>query len=600
MSLRGLPDFYQPIQQDGLQLFYPFEDGMFVLAPEKLEVAPHDDGRPDFSLEFVRGLQHSGYGVLDFRMRPSYRMDEGLALLRARQPGSSLGRVVFTGGFLRFQPAGEDVQIPKDLLKPAPLGWNDLGVARFIMKTSFDAATMLKAALESEMLLIMATAEMEMTGVSPRIPVRVRFDPAKLLGMLNTLANKERLIARDDLEAFFRKDRTLLPLEITGEIDEPRREDFAATMADRVRSRFGKTAASPVDTVTAYLALVSPEESGSGSVEWNLAEPVSAQRTLVLNLHPLDEARKVVKEKGVDAIFRETTVPAIPTGSYSVTVNTNLPAERSGVLALGVTLRAAPHPPQRVQAVTTSVQFKPQEDLASVLLRLAPTEKLAYSYTTFVVMQQGTTIKRLDGQTVESDAEILSLNQNDFPVIFIPIEAESSLLEVAAISGFCRWLDDGAQREQKFDLDIERTTVTPTLPKGISDATIEFTAREREGDRALKLGPFPAAALRISLFSFPDYGPHRLEIECAFDDKSGLFALELLPEGRLETASEITTLALTRSQPKKEWTWFADSPFHPGYRYRPLRKAGEAPAAWSVLLPPGNPLKINAGAGSAQ
>ena len=44
MSLRGLPDFYQPIQQDGLQLFYPFEDGMFALAPEKLEVAPHDDG----------------------------------------------------------------------------------------------------------------------------------------------------------------------------------------------------------------------------------------------------------------------------------------------------------------------------------------------------------------------------------------------------------------------------------------------------------------------------------------------------------------------------------------------------------------------------
>src|SRR5712691_1000803 len=74
MILQGLPDFQQPVQGDGLQIFYPFEGrGNFVLIPDRLAIAERKDGRPDFMLELVRGKDL--YGVLDFRLRPRYRID---------------------------------------------------------------------------------------------------------------------------------------------------------------------------------------------------------------------------------------------------------------------------------------------------------------------------------------------------------------------------------------------------------------------------------------------------------------------------------------------------------------------------------------------
>src|SRR5262245_48692004 len=118
MSLRGLPDFHQPIlSPDGVQIFYPFEGGSFVVAPDGLDISGRNDGRADFTLELVRSGQRT-YGVLDFKMHPSFRMEEALTFLRGKHVGASLNRAVFTGGFLRFVPAGSDVEIPQELTRP--------------------------------------------------------------------------------------------------------------------------------------------------------------------------------------------------------------------------------------------------------------------------------------------------------------------------------------------------------------------------------------------------------------------------------------------------------------------------------------------------
>ena len=130
------------------------------------------------------------------------------------------------------------------------------------------------------------------------------------------------------------------------------------------------------------------------------------------------------------------------------------------------------------------------------------------------------------------------------------------------------------------------------LPKGTAGATLEIEARSREEAKALQLGPFPARNLQLGLHSFPEYGSHRVEITCVFDNDIQLFAIDLLPEDRPETPEEITVLHFTPAQLKREWTWLARSPFRAGYRYRTHRSPDESPTAWSEIRSPFESLKI--------
>ena len=225
MSLQGLPDFHQPIQVGGLQIFYPYEGGRdHILVPDQLEVTERNDGRPDFLLELVRGqnplLPPAPYGVLDFRVRPRYPMEEALKLLRDSHPGAMIAPAVFSSGFLRLRPVIDADDMPADLCIPVPLPWNGLGITRSILKLSPPAVILLKRLLlEAESLALHAAAELEMIGVSPRLPIRIRFNPAELLDTLISLGNEKRQIAREDIVNFFRKDPRSLPLEVNSEIE---------------------------------------------------------------------------------------------------------------------------------------------------------------------------------------------------------------------------------------------------------------------------------------------------------------------------------------------------------------------------------------------
>jgi hypothetical protein len=246
--------------------------------------------------------------------------------------------------------------------------------------------------------------------------------------------------------------------------------------------------------------------------------------------------------------------------------------------------------------VTASAQLKPPADTASILLRLSPLERLEYTYSTFAVVSSATGIQQLEGQQIQHTGERLDLSFDDFPVRLVPLEAAFALLEIALVHGVCRWTSAGIPNEQPFDLSLERSMLALAVPRDADDATLEIEAKARDSNRGLKLGPFAANSLRLDLFSFREYGPHKIEIECAFGDLQGTCILELLPEGQLEVSDELTVLGFSHDQPKKEWTWFADSPFSAGYRYRRRRGAGEPAAPWSELQSPFDPLKISAAA----
>ena len=593
MSLRGLPDFHQPLESpEGVRIFYPYEGGNFIVVPDGLDISTRSNGRIDFTLEQVRKGQ-SAYGVLDFKVHPSFRMNHALTFLRTKHADASLNRALFRGGFMRFVAAGVDVELPQDLTTPVHMGWHDIGSGRLTIRLSSKTATKLRDALIGEMLLVTAVGEMLILGVASRTRVRVRFNPARLLKELLAISDQDRRISIDKLSGFFRRDQTALPLEITGDIDGQRLDNFVDAVTDRVRHLFGKATAAPVEPVTPHLRLVDPDSVGSGILEWNLLDPVIVERTFTLKLDPLNDARAMIRSHGMGSILRQTTVPPIPLGVYTVEMQVNLPAERPGVLAMGINLHVPPCAPQRPQPVAATVQFKSPDTSAIATLRLAPLEKLSYTYTTFVILQQGNSIKSLEGQPRLSESDFLSLNQDDFPVNFISVEADQSLLDVATIFGVCIWFDGVARREQKFEIDSARPVVMPAIPKGISGAVVEITAVERNGNGVLKLGPFSAASLQLGLFSFPQWGPHKIEIECVFSNTAETCVIELAPAERQGASNEITLLSLSLDEPRKEWSWFAESPFYPGFCYRPRRNRRESAAPWIDVPIPSDSLKIN-------
>ncbi|MDQ5870869.1 MAG: hypothetical protein M3547_01500, partial [Acidobacteriota bacterium] len=214
-----------------------------------------------------------------------------------------------------------------------------------------------------------------------------------------------------------------------------------------------------------------------------------------------------------------------------------------------------------------------------------------YTYSTFVVVDNSAGSQQLDGEWTPHVGDRLDLSPDDFPVSFISVEATPDLLEIGEIDGVLRRGDPGESSGQTFHLDLAHPAVALPLARGTADATMELVAQSRDG-ATLRMEPVPASALQVGLHSFQEYGLQKIEIECFFGIRTQSFALELLPEGRPESSSGITLLHFRPDRPKREWTWFAASPFQAGYRYRPHRSADQTPSSWSPVRSPFEPLRV--------
>lgn len=572
MSLQGLPDFHNSIQFEQGWVFYPYENAgdCFVL-PNAIDIGNTND-KPDFNLILVRGqnpiLPPKPHGLLEFRLQPHYPFTEALNAIRTKVSDATIQPVIFRAGFLRLYAD----EISDELKAPIPLAWNGLTSARYGLTVSDLTAIELKGALTNNILKLMARAEMEMIGIAPRLPIRVRFDPAVLLNHLT----KDAQIACEDITTFFRNNLSLLPIEVIGDSSNPK---FAETMTDWIRAHFGTFIASPNNDGRAYIKLASVS---SGQYEWDLSQPLQAYRTVILSLDPLASARRLVQEQGLSTVFQEAIVPPIPTGSWSIAVSANLPDRRPGVVSISVCLKAAPALPHRPQARIVSSDLLPPNDSAKLLLRLSPNETLNYTFSTTVIIQDVNGIQQLNSEEFPHKGDRLYLRPDQFAVNFILIDIARSLLSVAEVQGVCRWQEGEKSHAQWFDLDRE---LALALPKTATNSTIELTAQSLDRSQTLKIAPFPAKNCQIGLHSFREYGAHQISVECEFSEDLNVYAIELLPE----ESSDISVLFFTPTQPVKIWSWFAKSPFKAGYRYRPRR---DPAAEWSAVQSPFVPLKI--------
>jgi hypothetical protein len=591
MELRGLPDFGAGVAVEGASLFAPFDaQGAWLLTPAALEVAEAAGGGPDFLIETVRGrtplLPPRPYGSLDFRLRARYDLTTALAAARERQAGSCVTPLVAAGGTLRLAGGA----IPDDLRRSIPLAWNGLGLARCALRISIESARLLIDSLKGAVLPLHAHADLTVVGVAPRLPYTAHFDPRALLEALAAAADAEGRMSFSAFEACFRRESARLPIVVGGAVAQGDEPALAAALCDRTLQRFGRLIAPPDNGGEVWVAVHRPDDFGAGRFTWNLAEPLLAARPLTLRLDPFAAARGAAAELGLAAVVRDTVVPPLPTGAVAVTVTANLPAEREGVVALGVHLSAPPRPPQRPAAVKATALLEPPTDSARVTLRLAAREPVAFSYSAFAVLADAHGAQEVTAAPVEHTGEQLELSVDDFPVEFVAVSAEPALLELGEVRCTLRRpapKPDAPPLEHRFELTPERPSRSLALPRGASaDATLAVEVAERGGPGLLRLGPLPAADLAVERFSFREYGPQRVAVRADLPAGAPPLLVELLPEGAPETAASIGRVQLRPGHPSQEWRYFAGSPFAPGYRYR---IAGRN-TAWSAVQSPFEPL----------
>jgi hypothetical protein len=605
MELIGLPDFHAPLRDDAPSgwgcAYWPFGGGTHCfLVPDALQLAIRADGTPDFELDILRplapGLPPAPRGLVDMSLKAVCGgIVAALAALRRLRPDATVEPAAPACGFLRFVPAASDA--PAALLEPIPIAPNGLGSLRHIRELSLEAALLLREELAQGTSTVTALAELEIIGVAPRLPIRVRFDPAALLAELGAQHGRRVVVRRDDLVARFRANRDRPLLEIVGVAAALATEctvaEFAEAMTDLVRLRYGAAAPSSGPCEGPALSLIGLEDTASeGNTEWDLAQPVPVCRPVMLRLDAFAALGAAARRSGLETLVSETTIPPIGLGSVTVDAAANLPPRRVGLRIVGADLIAAPRPPSRPDAVIKTAVFIPPEDKVRITLQLSPSETPTLAAHPFVWREGQSGPIRLDGTPREFPGGILTLGVDDFPVVFIPIEASDDLLSLARVHARCRW--DGSADPLEIELTVAAASAALALPLDVNNATLEFEAIPlQQPAQSIRLAPKPARPTHLSLASFPEFGAHSVVITVALPPDVPVAALDFRPEALPDEPASVTTLAFTKTQASREWMWFAASPFAAGYRWR-HHVDGSVPGSWSDVQSPFQPLEVQA------
>lgn len=595
MMFEDMPDFQSTLQADGVSVLAPFQAdrNTYTLLPTGLEIARREDGSRDFHLSIVRPenpmLPPAPYGTLDFRLQPVFSMEKGLAAVRERQAGAVLEQAVFREGVVTIFPVGGLSHAPASLFQPVPINFQGLGLARFLTRLDVDAALLVKDMLGANTAPLRATAHLEFWGVAPRLPLHVRFDPAKLVRYLLSKADKNGKTSRPAIVAAFLAESSDVPWKVEGSREGISSALFANCMADHVRARMATFRIPQKPDEQPAWVLPSGDQFDSGEFLWDMNEPTATARMVSLNFDPLAAARALAVEQGIDSLVSLDKVPKLQTGVISMAVTANLPSRRQGIVALGVDVKVPPKLPFRPQQINRTVEFQEPQDSGSALVQLSPKEKLAYTSQTFVMYEDSTGVQRLVGDEKPQEGDRLTLHADDFPLSFATIDASDRLLAIGPLT--CTLRHDDAQ--SSFTLGAGQPPLTLAVPKDAS-ATLEFEFRSKDGTRVLKLGPLPFRPAHLDLTSFREYGPQSLDVRCDFSPGAKLLAVDLLPEG--SAPASISVVFMTPETPARKFNWFASSPFTSGYRYRLHSDDAAKPNPWSQVLSPFEPLVLQAAA----
>lgn len=597
MSLKGAPDWSQPLQAGGGDLYFAYEEPLRAFAPPlELRVAGEPDGAPALALELIRlngGPEGpKTFGLLTIRFVSHFALAERQRDVFVEHPDVKVEPLIPRGGFLRFQ-APPALDIPAALLEPRPLVWSGAGSLTFAAQLEPASTSLLNGALLNGLVVVTALAEVEAWGIARRVPARVTLDPALLAGLIDGIAVNGKCTPAAVASLLAGMNET--PAFAFGGVDsDAARLAAAQACAERLIGRFARLA--PADDPAAGATFAFDTAAMShGEMVWDLSEAVLVPKGMSLASSPLDTARQAL-EDGFK-LTRDAHVAEFATGLHVLSIYPNLPARRVGVLMLSAEVRVPPHLPDRRQTVTGSAVFREGDAAKTIPIRLSPDEPVAFDYQTVAFVTEGGGAKRLTGPALRHEGLHLTISPDSFPVRFLRVEATGALLDVAALHIRCMGRRGAAPWTASAELDKTARALAISVPLDLTDGSLGVTATALDGGRKLDLAPRALEDCWLDLSSFPTAGPRRIEIVCDFDDGAGLAAIECAPEDRRDDASAAGLLRFTPGTTVREWRWLVTNPLRDGYCWRWFRNPGETSAPWSEILDPAaGPLTLKSSA----
>jgi len=588
--MKGLPDFSQQVEGENYIAFAPYEwEGNVTAIPLSLEIAKNKEGKLAFTLEFLRRRSSFGepkpYGMLQFSLNNSPITEFMTNAIREEWPRYPIERPLFFQGFMRLIPTFDLLEEDRAVLQE-PIALNDMVIAqiRFARKISSDVASGLKKALQHQTMLVNAFAECTLKGVAPRIPIKTEFNPAKLIKSLERFTGKVAVFSVAEITEFFEQEKNRLPFSNYEETESVDTKLFAATMTDWVIDRFGKYVPAPIEKLEPHVELPTSDDVENGVFKWDLSTPLIVSRMLTFEFNAFEAAQNLVGLKDIKEVYKETIINRLPSGFIRIVIDHQLSQLPENVREAGIKIHV-PSSRNRPRAINKTIEFKAEEYREELDLKFSTREEPVYFYTPYVIVKNSFRTEELEGERTQSSAQHLKINLAEFPIDFIPITASNGLLNKATIEGRCNWEIENKKEEVSFEINQENPSIFLALPKNTArQAEYAIEAKQIGTDKSVSTTILGSSAIRLNELRFKEFGSQKVVINCEFGNQNGLFALELLPEGKAATPENSTVLSFKPAQAQRTWTWFAHSMFEPGFQYREF--TSDNSKEWSTIQSP--------------
>lgn len=557
--MRGLPDWGAPLNRGEALLYDAYEvDHVAVATPDALTIANDADGRPAFHLTAIRPLVpmpgRRGHGRLDLELRLDSAAASDDGAVRAAPP---------LRGWLRLRAAMLD--LPPALAEPIALDCSGLGLARLTLPLAAEGVSAIEAALEEGAAPILAHVEVEVAGVAPRLPMRAIVDLARLRAALAGGSMTPAALA-DALSV----DAGAVGVALVDAPADATGRAIAEAVTDYIRARL--CAGPLVPASENGLALVlADDDIATGKATLDLALPLVATRAFAVALDPFAAARALsASVGGIAALVTRGRSGLLPTGRHEIIVDASVSRPCVGPLALGATLTFPARPPARAHAVVEDFELPVSGEGVARQVRLAPGEPLAWTLAGFAFWPtpDGRGVERLDGDATSGEGARALLRPDAFPLTFVDVEADSTLLAIAAVEMTLAGVrPKGNAVRAAMTLTAATPRVALALPGDTGDATLTAELVARDGVGRIALPARPAADWRVELSDVPGYGPRAIELVVTLPAGMPLVAIELLAEDAVADA-EPDTYAFTGATPARVHRWLCRDPFRPGLRWR--------------------------------
>lgn len=566
-------DFSNFIERDGFTVYSVADhDRLVCVIPDHLQIFMKADGTPAFRLEAVRGItpfsKPEPYGVFDIQLVPEELSEEAISQVKETWPQADQKTPVFNAGYLGLSLIGEEGESLSDELEAAiPLSQLPLSKMRFIRRTSIEYLKLLKDALHKELLLLRGYGFFSVPGYSPRIQAKINFNPAKLTQhILSESGLKREKITYSDLKEHFGKPVADLPFEIESDA-ELNPDQFAATLTDWYIHRFCEVQL-PTATDQEVFFLIKEEADSEGDFTWNLNEKMVVERHTFFTLDVIDEARRVVKDRGIEAVYTTRIVEPIKTGFLRVEVFHPFFQIPVGVRQIGIKIEVPANAPLRPQAIQKTVVFDEGQDLQSVTLQFSPDEEQMYQVLPFVIYGDRSGTREILGEPFETSDQELVIEQKAYPLFFASFICSVNLCSQASLMLTVR-------KKEEEDPFFDPVLLSADVPSTMIAMPVEESA-EIECEVVAKslmtieevttvipiLGDY-----KIDLTTFAEYGSHEVLLKMDLPDGK-VVGIDVIPAHAEPAPSKITTIAFTTGKKEMSWSWFSPSIFQAGFKYR--------------------------------